>query len=253
VTDLEIDLPALKETLWHKMRSDLADFMPSVLDGDSLMCPTCGRLLKFEHFDIEHIIPQQVLAEDPPEVRAAFTKTQRTPLTLLCRRSILLKGNKLYGNGCNSWKGRFYDRFLKELFSARINKTHQITTRHQVALFVLGYLGVFQKYGYRVALCESGVLMRRQFFSPNKFLREVPLGSQAMLFGDIEMALAPETSPYWTSPINVTIHPKIFSVGIRNVAFNLPLSHNPESFIPRAIRYLPNKHVFRPDFRALFE
>ena len=80
---IDIDSPSLKEILWHKMREDLSRYIPRILDTEKLMCPACCRFLPFADFDIEHIIPEQSLADDPPEVRAAIPKIERGGVTLL--------------------------------------------------------------------------------------------------------------------------------------------------------------------------
>jgi hypothetical protein len=51
----EIDLPALKDKLWQKMQSDLAEFVPEVVDLDKLMCCACGRFFPKEDFDVEEL------------------------------------------------------------------------------------------------------------------------------------------------------------------------------------------------------
>jgi hypothetical protein len=46
--------PSIKERLWHKMRADLARFVPETADNNLLMCCACGRFLPQEHFGLEH-------------------------------------------------------------------------------------------------------------------------------------------------------------------------------------------------------
>jgi hypothetical protein len=60
---------SIKERLWHKMRSDLAQFVPAVAANNLLMCCACGRFLPQDDFDLEHLIPQQALKLDPSAVR----------------------------------------------------------------------------------------------------------------------------------------------------------------------------------------
>ncbi len=49
--------PSIKERLWHKMRADLAQFVPETSENDLLMCCACGRSLRQEHFHLEHFGP----------------------------------------------------------------------------------------------------------------------------------------------------------------------------------------------------
>ena len=79
----EINLPGLKERLWQKMRDDLKDYIPDIPSINLAMCPTCCRFLPFEHFSIEHVIPQQSLADDPPKVRDAIPRNERGVTVLL--------------------------------------------------------------------------------------------------------------------------------------------------------------------------
>jgi len=133
MTANDLDIPGLKEILWHKMRNDLMCYIPEVANTDLLMCPT-GRFLPFEQFDIEHVIPQQSLNDDPPEVRAVLPRNERSVTILICKKSLLINGKKLYDNGCNSWKGRFYDQFLRKIFNTSAMKKNKFTSRHHVSL-----------------------------------------------------------------------------------------------------------------------
>jgi hypothetical protein len=40
--------PSIKERLWHKMRLDLARYIPEVAGNRLLMCCACGRFLRAE-------------------------------------------------------------------------------------------------------------------------------------------------------------------------------------------------------------
>ena len=57
--------PALHEKLWHSMRADLARYAPQIADNDRLMCCCCGRFLPKSYFDLEHIIPQIAVGDEP--------------------------------------------------------------------------------------------------------------------------------------------------------------------------------------------
>ena len=99
----DIMLPSLKERLWHKMRGDLATYIPELDDNQLLVCCACGRFLTRAFFDLE---PQQTLRADPMEVRTnpETPANVRSGTLLLCRKPLLYKGSQLYDNGCNSWK-----------------------------------------------------------------------------------------------------------------------------------------------------
>jgi hypothetical protein len=40
---------------------------------------------------------------------------------LLCKKPLLYKNSPMYNNGCNSWRGRFYDKPISDIFSGRTN------------------------------------------------------------------------------------------------------------------------------------
>jgi len=252
MTTFDIDTPALKEILWHKMRGDLSRYIPDIAVTDRLMCPTCCRFLPFDHFTIEHIIPQQALADDPPDVRAAISRIERGAVTLLCQKQLLIKGKKVYDKGCNSWKGRFYDKFLREIFNGRVVSGPGFTSRHQVALFVACYLAIFSKYGYQVTLSEAGLIMRQQFFSPNRFIKGVPVNCQMTLMGEPLSKYSEESERYWKPPFKITIEQRSFLVGVRNVSLHMPMSRNPETPIAHRLPFAPSKYALRPDFRTVF-
>jgi hypothetical protein len=109
----EINLPNVKELLWQQMHADLRSFIPHFPD-DEIMCPACLRHMKFEELSLEHIIPQQAVNCDPIEVRRAITRNQRSGLTLLCERPLICKGKAVPGNGCNGWKGKYFDDHVRQ-------------------------------------------------------------------------------------------------------------------------------------------
>lgn len=246
-----VDLPGLKHVLWHKMRDDLKSSVPWFNDNDLLLCPCCCRPLQFEDFSVEHIIPQQAVAGDPLEVRATIPQNARSGITLLCRKAIVFKGKSASKSGCNSWKGKFYDTCLRDLVQSGIN-SKRMTEQHQVALFSAGYLGLFQKFGYQVALSPSGVLMRRQFFNPRSFLKDIPISCQMMLTGDRLSNLDEGTRPYWADPFQITVDKDTALIVVRNISFRLPLSRDPTVPFARVLPYAPQKYVFRPDLRPMF-
>ena len=165
----------IREKLWHEMRQDLAKFYPD------------GRFLQQEWFDLEHLIPQQALKHDPDAVRInpETSKNIRAGNLLLCKKPLTLNGRKVYNNGCNSWKGRFYDKPISELYSSALQSTH-VSDTHIIAALSLAYLAMVAKFGYVAALMRSGLLMREQFSSPRKFHRDLPHRSQMVMGGKVE-------------------------------------------------------------------
>lgn len=139
----EIDRPRVKDILWHKMRDDLKTLVPWFASNDLLLCPTCCRALRYEDFSLEHIIPQQAVAEDPAAARAAISRNERSGLTLLCKRSLVFRDKSTLGQGCNSWKGKHYDRFIRDVLRPDLLR-RQFHSRHHIALVNMGYLGLFR-------------------------------------------------------------------------------------------------------------
>jgi hypothetical protein len=106
----EILTASIEDGLWHKMRQDLANFVPEIAGNQLLMCCACGRFLPREWFDLEHLIPQQALKRDPDAVRTnpLTPANVRSKNLLLCKKELKVKGKNgavAYRNGCNSWKG----------------------------------------------------------------------------------------------------------------------------------------------------
>ena len=247
----DIDLPGVKEMLWYKMHADLKSLVPWFADYELLLCPTCFRPVKFDEFSLEHIIPKQALADDPKDVREAVTRNQRSGLTLLCRRPLILKGKPINGNGCNSWKGHFFDAAARELLNSPPSNI-DFTLRHQVSMFAIGYLALFRKYGYRVPLSSSGLLMRKQFFSPNVFLKEIPGRCQMILSAPPLAGFNNQKKAYWDEPFKINIERGAAFVVIRSMSFCLPLSDDPTIPIARILPCVPPRYKFRPDLKTVF-
>jgi hypothetical protein len=246
--------PSIKERLWHKMRGDLARYVPEVATNQLLMCCLCGRFLPQECFDLEHLIPQQALKADPVEVRTnpATPANVRAVNLLLCKKPLIYKGSKVYNNGCNSWKGRFYDRPISDIFSGRavVGGRGQVTNPHIIGGLVLGYLAMVAEFGYVIALMQSGLLVREQFFSPHKFHRSLDARHQILLAG------ATPTAPderIWTNPFSFTFQNGACFVGARNFAVIVPCSQDPRLLIARHLRIVPSRYKLRPDFRTVFD
>lgn len=167
------------------MRADLSSYAPDVIASQKLMCCAFGRFLPQEDFSLEHILPQQVLVEDLPEVRSLTTRNARSRLTLLCSKPIKLK-EWIYDGGCNGWKGRFYDGPLRQALNRAIVAPRlRATMQHSVAVFCTAYLAMVHHFGYQIALTQAGLRARRQFFSPRSFLAGVPPQCQMLMLGSM--------------------------------------------------------------------
>lgn len=243
----DVDLPRSEEIIWHKMKSDLDSMIPELRGTDTLLCPVCLRRLQRKDFNIEHVIPRQAVREDPPEIRATVPTNARSTLLLLCNKRLRVTSTIVVKNGCNGWKGKYYDNFIRAMLFKERDRL-KISTRHQISMFVAGYLGMFRTYGYRVALSSSGLSMRRQFFSPNEFLEEIPLLCQMVLHADPIRDLNIDPS-YWTDPIQISINGKTASISIRNNAINVPISFDPRVQFSRSTLVLPPRFErFKEDF-----
>ena len=246
-----IDIPAQKQILWHRMRADLISLVPWFEGNDLLLCPTCCRAIGFDEFSVEHIVPKQALASDPVSVREAVPRNDRSGLTLLCRRQLVYKNKRLPGIGCNSWKGKHYDGFLRDLLKADIKK-QPINTGHQTALFAAGFLALVREFGYQIALSPMGLVSRSQFFNPCSFIKEMPLMCQMMLTGDRRTDYNEAEKGYWSEPFRITVDETSAHIVLRNIGFRLPLSRDPRQPFARALRYTPSKYAFRPDLTTAF-
>lgn len=170
---MDIADASLKEKLWHSLREDLQAYIPATQSNSLLMCCTCGRFLPYENFSLEHIIPRQALADDPPEVKldASLPTNLRSGIMLLCNKPLKIKEKTVYKNGCNSWKGRFYDKSIRELLNGRAlaNKHRRITNRDIIALINVAYIAMVSRYGYQVALIPSGLICGSNSFCQLSF------------------------------------------------------------------------------------
>jgi hypothetical protein len=242
-----------REKLWHKMRQDLCTYVPEIAGNQLLMCCTCGRFLPQEHFDLDHLIPQQALKHDPDAVRADPTTPANTRAgnLLLCKKPLNIKGDIVYRNGCNSWKGKFFDRFINELISAKVLNAKDCMDTHIIAALTLCYLAIVEEFGYIISLMPSGLVLREQFFRPHKFHHQLPLYSSMFLAGD---TITASHAPVWARPFSFDFpRPGVCTVGARNFARMLPVSNDPREPIARHLRIAPAKYNLRPNFRTVFE
>jgi hypothetical protein len=246
---------SIKENIWHKMRQDLASYYPQVADNNLLMCCACGRFLRYEDFSLEHIIAQQALSDDPKEVKSnpRTTANTRSGNILLCRKPLLIKDRKVYKNGCNSWKGRFYDGLIREILNGRIfNHEHRVlSSQHIIAVACSAYLAMVFKFGYQVALIPSGRLMRKQFFSPSRFLPDMPTRCKMVLAAP-PISYGDDNLDFWLNPFSFTIDDGSCYVAFRAVSLILPLSRDPRIPIVKSMLIIPAKYKMRPDFRTVF-
>ena len=255
-TTMEIDDPSTKDTLWHTMRADFEQYYPETKNNNLLMCCACGRLLPVEAFTVEHILPQQMLQDDPPEVKAnpVTTRGVRAGLTLLCNAPLRPREGQTRRLGCNAWKGQFYDTALREVLSGTIqaHKFKPITDNHTIALLCAAYLGMAREYGYQIALTAAGNLMRRQFFLPRTFHRDLPLRSQMFLMGQ-----PPEYTEghldFWSRPFKIEIDRGSCLVLLRAVVVYVPISRDPTMPIARHLKIAPTKYRLRPNLSVAFE
>jgi hypothetical protein len=114
----------------------------------------------------------------------------------------------------------------------------------------LCYLAMVAKFGFKIALMESGLLLREQFFRPRKFHPALGTRHQVMLGG------TPPTSPgeeVWSKPFSFKYEQGACFVTARNFVMILPVSYDPFSPIVRHLQIVPARFKFRPDFRTAFK
>ncbi len=247
-------LAPIREKLWHKMRQVFASYIPDIAQNQLLMCCACGRFLPQESFDLEHLIPQQSLRQDPDVVRhnPVTPANVRAGNLLLCKKPLTLKsGRKVYNSGCNSWKGRFYDKPISELVSQRALQPASCTSLHIIAALSLAYLAMVAEFGYIIVLMRSGLLMRQQFFSPYKYHHELPPKSQMLLGGSLPVS-SPEAR-MWAKPFAFSFERTGFcTVGARNFVVLVPVTRDPREPIAKHLPFAPSKYKVRPDFTTFF-
>jgi hypothetical protein len=252
---MDILAASIKENLWHKMRSDLASYIPQLTENNLLMCCTCGRFLPYEDFSLEHIIPRQALADDPKEIKTnpKTTANARSGNILLCNKPLSIKGRRVYDNGCNSWKGRFYDGLIREILNGEIfaHKHKTFSNQHIIAVSFSAYIAMVFKFGYQVALTPSGLLMRQQFFLPSKFCQDMPKKCKMVLAAP-PLKYDEDNLDFWLNPFSFTIEDGSCYVAFRATSLILPLSRDPRVPIVKSILITTPRYNMRPDFRTVF-
>lgn len=242
-----------KEQLWHSMRHDLAKVVPEIRNNQLLMCCCCGRFLTQEFFNLEHLIPRQALREDPPAVRGDPTTPNniRSGNLLLCKKPLLYRGSKLYGNGCNSWKGRFYDKPISDILAGRIQqtKTRKLHNAHIIGGLMLAYLAMVARFGYVIALMQSGLVLREQFFRPHNFHPRLGARFQIMLAGE---PFTDGDTEVWRRPFAFAFEQGACLVTIRNFVITAPVSRAPFAPIAQHLPIVPERYKLRPNFSTSF-
>jgi hypothetical protein len=249
----EVMTASIRDQLWHKMRQDLAKFVPEINGNQLLMSCACGRFLPQECFDLEHLIPQQALKQDPDIVRTnpVTPANIRAGNLLLRKKRLKIKGNVVYRNGCNSWKGRFYDKPISELISTKALDPNNCSDVHIIAALSLAYLAMVAEFGYVVALMRSGLLMRDQFFRPRKIHPALPLQSQMLLGGGTVIST---DAPIWTKPFSFGFQRPGFCIAAaRNFGVMVPISRDPREPFAIHLPIVPAKYKLRPDFTTVFD
>ncbi len=243
---------ARTDKLWHEMRADL-EAVSGPVEADRLRCCVCGRLLQRSAFSLEHIVPRQALADDPQFVKASLSASMRSGHILLCSAPLTVKGRRTQGNGCNGWKGSFYDASLRALMNRSVFRGKgKLTERVSVAAFSVGYLAMVARFGYKVAFTPAGILARRQFFAPDRFLRDIPAMSQMVLGGDAPAPSA-ENMPFWSDPFRFEVRGDVCHVVVRNFSVTLPISRDPQLPVVRHLRFAPQRYLLRPDFSSVLD
>lgn len=246
-------LPSIEEKLWQSMRHDFVSIAPDYATSEVLPCCACGRLLSKRHFTLEHIIPQQALADDPIEVRHVATLNQRSRNLLLCNSRLKVGHEEISKLGCNAWKGKYYDSQIRDVISGKGSRRYQggLTSQHQVAVLIAGYLALVSEYGYRVVFTASGRLLRQQFFHPHNFIDGIPAKCQAILTGEC-FTFPKIPIEVWTRPFSFTIDGEFCIVAMRQTGMFIPLSRDPRLAVPFLLKIMPKRFGLRPDFQTIF-
>lgn len=158
---------SLNEELYNVLHSDLVDVKPEYQDRDGILCPICLREITKDEviqFGIEHIIPKNIIKNDSPEKKKLGTLNQRCGITILCRQERICKyDGKIVKDGCNSLKGKIYDRLWKQHWHGdQLDQSH-LSHRHGVSILIMAYLGAFQVFGYEYILQRDFDDIRNQF------------------------------------------------------------------------------------------
>jgi hypothetical protein len=110
--------PSIKQLLWHKMRGDLAAYVPETASHSLLMCCACGLPAERVLRSRTYYSPAGTEGRSGTRSgRSGHPANTRAGNLLLCRKPLLYRGSKLYDDGCNSWKGRSYDKPITKILT----------------------------------------------------------------------------------------------------------------------------------------
>ena len=105
------------------------------------------------------------------------------------------------------------------------------------------------EFGYVIALMQSGLALREQFFNPTKLRNGLGTKFKAIFMG------APHKdpdAPIWAHPFRFQIEDQSCLVTVRNFVIFLPLSRDPRDPIVRHLKIVPQRYAFRPNFETRF-
>jgi hypothetical protein len=108
-----------------------------------------------------------------------------------------------------------------------------------------------REYGYQVALTTAGSLMRRQFFLPVRFQRDMPSSSQMLLAGP-PPDYTDDRLDFWARPFKFEVDRGMCSIVLRSIVFYVPISRDPTTPIARHLRIVPSRYRLRPNFDVAF-
>jgi hypothetical protein len=109
-----------------------------------------------------------------------------------------------------------------------------------------------REFGIQIALTPSGHFMRRQFFAPRRFLRDMPMRSQ-MVFVAPPIPFRGDNLQFWTNPFHFTIDGDFCLVKIKNVSLAIPISRDRRTPVAQHLPFAPSKFTLRPDFGTIFD
>lgn len=251
---------SIKEEIFDVLRRNLVATFPFYASKEVVLCPVCfTEITKDEVLRgaLEHIIPQNVVGGDPESLRI-FSKNQRCGITVLCRqrriwgnditytlgeRSLHAQikwSDKLAEQGCNGLKGSLYDRLFRGLLDDKPHDSNKLTTRHRVAILMMGYLGAFQRFGYEYALLPWLNEVRDQFDHPD--VKITNWLDRVVYFGDMSNPGICSTEDGLPFMVSQTLHEEApLVVYFRRFRVELPSGHLLVNKHPESLQTLLHK------------
>ena len=104
-----------------------------------------------------------------------------------------------------------------------------------------------------MALSASGLLMRRQYFSPSSILKAIPHNCQVVLGGQPLTEFTEENEAYWSDPFKITIENGYANMVFRSMAFSVPLSEDPTVPLVRRLQYVHPEYRWQPKLATAFQ